>query len=37
MSLIDGPALDFKMVIEYLPVYLSQFNQFYNIMASWTR
>lgn len=33
MSLIDGSALDFKLVMTYLPVYFSQFNNFHTIMA----
>ncbi|KAL3419853.1 hypothetical protein PVAG01_08351 [Phlyctema vagabunda] len=33
MSLIDGSALDFKLVMSYLPAYLPQCRSFYNIMG----
>ncbi|RDW77703.1 hypothetical protein BP6252_05756 [Coleophoma cylindrospora] len=33
MSLIDGSALDFKLVMTYLPAYLPQFHTFHNIMG----
>jgi len=33
MSLIDGSALDFKLVMSYLPAYFPQFKTFHTIMA----
>ena len=33
LSLIDGSAQDFKLVIDYLPTYLSQFTRLHNIMT----
>ncbi|KAJ5611172.1 hypothetical protein N7510_007891 [Penicillium lagena] len=33
ISMISGAAQDFKLVVDYLPCYLSQFTRFYNIMA----
>ncbi|KAJ5948993.1 hypothetical protein N7454_002300 [Penicillium verhagenii] len=32
VSMISGSAQDFKLVLDYLPTYLPQFSQFYNIM-----
>ncbi|KAJ5108665.1 hypothetical protein N7456_005340 [Penicillium angulare] len=32
VSMISGSAQDFKLVLDYLPAYLPQFNRFYNIM-----
>ena len=31
--MISGSAQDFKLVLDYLPTYLPQFNRFYNVMA----
>lgn len=33
VSLISGSAQDFKLVLDYLPAYLTQFTRFYNVMA----
>jgi len=33
LSLIDGSALDFQLVISYLPAYLTQFSKLHTIMA----
>lgn len=32
MSLVDGSALDFKLVMAYLPAYLTQFNKIHTYM-----
>lgn len=33
ISSIDGSALDFKLIMDFLPAYLPQFSRFRNIMA----
>ncbi|KAJ5672757.1 hypothetical protein N7507_001884 [Penicillium longicatenatum] len=32
VSMISGSAQDFKLVLDYLPTYLTQFTRFYNVM-----
>jgi len=33
LSIIDGSALDFALIMSYLPAYLPQFTKFHNIMS----
>lgn len=33
LSIISGSAYDYKLLIDYLPVYLPEFNKFYNFMS----